>query len=111
MTGVDFGDGIPRHPAQLYEIAFLLLLGVLVVKARQGKLALYKGAPEGALFQTFMAGYLLFRLVIDFIKPTLHPYLGLNNVQVACLLGLVYYSFLVRRWAFAKPLEGKESHA
>jgi prolipoprotein diacylglyceryltransferase len=24
--GVDFGDGIPRHPTQLYEIIFLLLL-------------------------------------------------------------------------------------
>jgi phosphatidylglycerol:prolipoprotein diacylglycerol transferase len=23
---IDFGDGIPRHPTQLYEIAFLLLL-------------------------------------------------------------------------------------
>ena len=25
--GVDYGDGIPRHPAQIYEILFLLALG------------------------------------------------------------------------------------
>src|SRR5438874_12139973 len=26
--GIDFGDAIPRHPTQLYEIAFLILLGI-----------------------------------------------------------------------------------
>jgi len=26
LWAIDFGDGIPRHPTQLYEIAFLLLL-------------------------------------------------------------------------------------
>ena len=31
--GVDFGDGIPRHPTQLYEIAFLLVLIPLLYKA------------------------------------------------------------------------------
>jgi len=29
--GVDFGDGIPRHPTQLYEIAFCLLLGIALL--------------------------------------------------------------------------------
>ena len=32
---VDFGDGIPRHPTQLYEIAFLLLLIPLLYRALQ----------------------------------------------------------------------------
>ena len=50
---------------------------------------------SGRMFQWFMAGYLLFRLVIDWIKPTPHPYLGLNNIQLACIAGLIYYAWLI----------------
>lgn len=95
-VGVDFGDGIPRHPTQLYEIVFLLALGAVLLtlrrKAHQGNL------PDGALFQLFMTGYLLFRFAIDFMKPVPHPYAGLNNIQLACLAGLLYYFTLLRKW-------------
>src|SRR5450432_1248853 len=30
LWAVDFGDGVPRHPTQLYEIAFLLVLATLL---------------------------------------------------------------------------------
>ncbi|WP_211748456.1 prolipoprotein diacylglyceryl transferase family protein [Paenibacillus sp. Marseille-Q4541] len=102
ITGVDFGDGIYRHPAQLYEIAFLILLAaVLIPFYRQSR---GKGSASstrvsytsGRMFQWFMAGYLLFRFVIEWIKPTLHPYLGLNNIQLACIAGLIYYAWLIR---------------
>ncbi len=85
-TGIDFGDGILRHPTQLYEIAFLALLLLALMLLRRRKVL-----PEGGQFQLFMLTYLLFRLLIDFIKPTPHPYLGLHAIQVACLLGLLYY--------------------
>jgi hypothetical protein len=45
-----------------------------------------------------MTGYLSFRFVIDFIKPTPHPFLGLNNIQLACVAGLIYYMFLLHKW-------------
>jgi hypothetical protein len=54
--------------------------------------------PEGALFELFMTGYLLFRFLVDFIKPTVTPYLGLNNMQVACLAGLFYYIWKMKSW-------------
>lgn len=92
-TGVDFGDGIPRHPTQLYEIFLLLLLGVLLFWMKW-RMTL----PEGGLFQLFMIGYLLMRLGLDTIKPTPHPYWIFNNIQVACLIGLVYYITLLRKW-------------
>jgi hypothetical protein len=38
-----------------------------------------------------MVAYLGFRLLIDFIKPDFHPMLGLSAIQIACLLGLLYY--------------------
>lgn len=104
ITGVDFGDGILRHPTQLYEIAFFIFLaGVLLLLKRSIQQG-HTDAPDGALFQCFMMGYLLFRLGIDFIKPTPHPYFGLNNIQLACLAGIIYYYFLMRKWINGKRL-------
>ncbi|SHF39674.1 Prolipoprotein diacylglyceryl transferase [Seinonella peptonophila] len=92
ITGIDFGDGVMRHPTQLYEIVFLVFLGVLLYFIK-------KNIPlhDGALFQLFMIGYLSWRLLIDFIKPTPHPYWGLNNIQIACLLGLIYYGWICNK--------------
>ncbi|WP_308162129.1 prolipoprotein diacylglyceryl transferase family protein [Bacillus sp. ISL-18] len=90
ITGIDFGDGINRHPTQLYEIIFLLLLIIILTYLKRKQLGW-----EGFLFQLFMLGYLIFRFLIDFIKPTPHPYLILNNIQLASLLGIIYYIALV----------------
>jgi phosphatidylglycerol:prolipoprotein diacylglycerol transferase len=82
--GVDFGDGVLRHPTQLYEIAFLALVAVWAARAR---------LPErGDLFRAFMVLYLGFRLAVEFIKPDAGEYLGLTGIQVACLAGLTYYA-------------------
>ncbi len=79
--GVDFGDGIARHPTQAYEILFLLLLGFYVW--RRGK----HPYGNGLLFRVFLTAYLLWRLLIDLIKP--QPLMGgLNAIQWACLAGL-----------------------
>lgn len=84
--GVDFGDGIPRHPTQLYEIVFLLALALaLWVRSHYP----YR---SGALFQYYFAAYLSFRLLIDCLKPDFHPVLGLSAIQFACLLGLLYFT-------------------
>lgn len=84
--GIDFGDGIPRHPTQLYEIGFLLLLMVfLKVRSRYS-------IQSGDLFKFFMISYLSFRLLIDSIKPDFQPILGLSAIQIACVLALIYYA-------------------
>ncbi len=92
--GVDFGDGIARHPTQLYEVAFLVVLffglwGCANTTARAQNPTPLK---EGDLFKIYMIAYLGFRLLIDFIKPEFRPILGLSAVQIACLGGLVYYA-------------------
>jgi prolipoprotein diacylglyceryltransferase len=84
--GVDFGDGVPRHPTQLYEIAFLGgWAALLFVRRRQ--------LPHsGDRFRSFMIGYLAFRLLIDTIKPVPYAYFGLlSGIQLLCLGGLCYY--------------------
>jgi phosphatidylglycerol---prolipoprotein diacylglyceryl transferase len=88
---VDFGDHILRHPTQLYEIIFLLSL-LLYLQYRQRK-----PMQQGDLFRFFMICYLSFRWAIDFIKPDFHPLLGMSAIQIACLLGLVYYRQAMRR--------------
>jgi phosphatidylglycerol---prolipoprotein diacylglyceryl transferase len=88
---VDFGDHILRHPTQLYEIIFLLGL-LLYLQYRQ-----QKPLEQGDLFRFFMICYLSFRWAIDFIKPDFHPLLGMSAIQIACLLGLIYYRQAMRR--------------
>jgi len=83
--GVDFGDGIARHPTQLYEIGALVFLGVLTGTC--GK----RLTTDGDRFKLFMVAYLAFRLLLDFFKPGL-PVYGLTTIQWACVIGLGYYT-------------------
>lgn len=77
---VNLGDGIGRHPVQIYEILFLLLLGILVSTRRPW--------PEGVRFRIVLGGYLAWRLAIDFFKP--QPLLaGLNLIQWSCVAGIL----------------------
>lgn len=86
FTGMDLGDGVLRHPVALYEILFLLLFWGVLYWLRK-TLAL----QNGALFKMFLIGYLLFRFVLDFIKPHFTFGIGLSSIQVACVLGILYY--------------------
>jgi phosphatidylglycerol:prolipoprotein diacylglycerol transferase len=80
--GVDFGDGIPRHPTQLYEVVFLAVLAFVLWRWNS------RSHETGVVFRCFMTAYLGWRLAIDFLKP--QPLVhGLNMIQWACVAGLV----------------------
>jgi len=103
--GVDFGDGIRRHPTQLYEIVFLLaLIPVLARVLRsfplpsEADIGPAMRFRSGDVFKAFMVAYLSFRLFSDFIKPYPRVFLGLGTIQWACVLILLYYSRDVVRW-------------
>ncbi len=95
--GVDFGDGIRRHPTQLYEIVFLLvLIPCLYWVTRQiGGSGRFQ---TGDVFKLFMVGYMGCRLLCDFIKPYPRVLLGLGTIQWVCVLVLLYYANDVWRW-------------
>ncbi|SHL64821.1 Prolipoprotein diacylglyceryltransferase [Chitinophaga jiangningensis] len=101
--GMHLGDAYLRHPAALYEIVFLMgLWAVLAATSRQVRLV------SGGRFKLFMIAYLLFRFLLDFIKPGFRFSFGLGSIQIACLLGLLYYAPSI---FFPKRLIQKEIYA
>jgi prolipoprotein diacylglyceryltransferase len=77
---IDFGDG-PRHPAQLYDIAALAVIGAaLAIRAKN------RHRP-GALFRLFIASYCVYRFGVEFLKPSWKPYACLSAIQLACAIG------------------------
>ena len=94
--GIDFGDGVHRHPTQLYEIAFAGLLAWGLAHWRE-RLA---DCP-GLQFKLMLVAYLGWRLAVDGIKPVPYVYpLGLSGIQWVCLAALlVYLPATVRLWA------------
>lgn len=91
--GVDFGDGVRRHPTQLYDIAVVLALAAAVNRR-------FERVP-GLAFKLFLAGYLAWRALIDGFKPVPHAYAGgLSGIQWVCLAALgVYLPVVARAWA------------
>ena len=86
--GVDFGDGMRRHPAQLYEIVALMLIAAWAIAARRRIGA--ERLLEGDAFRGFMSLYLVFRLALEAIKPEPRLVFGLSAIQLACVLGVLY---------------------
>jgi phosphatidylglycerol---prolipoprotein diacylglyceryl transferase len=86
--GVDFGDGVPRHPVQLYEAAVMAaFLGLFLLLLRQGhQLAVRTG------FYLFVGVYAGQRFAWEFLKPY-GTVLGQLNLFHLLSLALVAYAF------------------
>lgn len=95
--GIDFGDGIARHPTQLYDILFVLVFGTALLTLKDR----WQSKP-GLLFKLYLSGYLFWRLAVDGIKPVPYDYgWGLSGIQVVCLLALMcYLPFVVNQFYF-----------
>jgi phosphatidylglycerol---prolipoprotein diacylglyceryl transferase len=84
---VDFGDGVRRHPTQLYDIAFVLAFGALLYRWRHELAQI-----PGLRFKWFLAGYLIWRVAVDMLKPVPVAYpLGLSGLQWLALIFLAGY--------------------
>ena len=84
---VDFGDGVRRHPTQLYDIAFVVALACLLSAWHQ------LARVPGLRFKLFLAAYLLWRLVVDMLKPVPFAYPGgLSGLQCLCVAFLITYA-------------------
>lgn len=91
--GHDFGDGVPRHPTQLYEMLFAGVLWVGLARARP-----LLAREPGLRFKLLLSAYLLCRLMVDALKPVPYAFFGhWSGIQVVCAVALVFYLPLVTR--------------
>ena len=91
--GVDFGDGVRRHPVQLYEsLAMALMFALLVWRLRTGdRFWLANG------FYIAVGWYGLQRFAWEFIKPYATVVGPFNVFHLVCLALVLYALLMIRR--------------
>ncbi|MGA2033179.1 MAG: prolipoprotein diacylglyceryl transferase family protein [Thermoguttaceae bacterium] len=84
--GVDFGDGLPRHPTQLYESAFHLAAAIVLWRLQQ------QGKFQGQLVRIYLVAYFIYRFGTEFIRPEAKLWLGLTGYQLAALVLVPFFA-------------------
>lgn len=91
--GVDFGDGVNRHPVQLYESAAMMafLVAFIVLLRARNRFIVANG------FYLFVGWYGLQRFFWEFLKP--YPLIAgpFNLFQILCAALLSYSLIMVSR--------------
>jgi phosphatidylglycerol:prolipoprotein diacylglycerol transferase len=77
--GVDFGDGLRRHPTQLYEFAFHSTAALMLAWFQR------RGWFRGQIIKLYIIAYLIYRIITEWIRPEPRMELGLTGYQWACL--------------------------
>jgi prolipoprotein diacylglyceryltransferase len=95
--GVDFGDGVPRHPVQLYESAAMaiFLAAFLWAARRESALVLRAG------FYLFIGVYAGQRFLWEFLKPygtVLGPFNLFHLLSAALVLYAVVFARREMQW-------------
>jgi phosphatidylglycerol---prolipoprotein diacylglyceryl transferase len=113
--GMDLGDGVPRHPTQIYEIVVLAAMVVPLWRLARRTMAVaattgVDAAPpqatvlcEGDAFKAFMVAYMALRVAVDFAKPYPAVFLGLGVLQWAAVVTIAWYAPDIRRWLSGTP--------
>jgi phosphatidylglycerol---prolipoprotein diacylglyceryl transferase len=114
--GMDLGDGVPRHPTQIYEMVVLAAMVVplwrlarrtMAVAATTETIEAGDGTSgrlrEGDAFKAFMIAYLGLRLGVDFLKPYPAVFFGLGVLQWACVATIAWYGRDIWRWVRPSP--------
>jgi phosphatidylglycerol---prolipoprotein diacylglyceryl transferase len=90
---VELGDGIARHPVQLYESAAMLLFLIVFFAFPKAR-----AFQADRLFYSFIAFYAGQRFIWEFLKPYPPVMLGLNVFHFL-MLGLLIYAVTYSRRA------------
>jgi phosphatidylglycerol:prolipoprotein diacylglycerol transferase len=89
--GVDFGDGVARHPTQLYEAAFHGGMAFLLSRLRG------EGRYPRQLMKLYILSYLLYRFATEFIRPEARVFEGLTGYQLLALAMAPLFAWLWKR--------------
>ena len=93
LPGYDFGDGVPRHPVQLYEgFALLAFFGLAFVALVRGWASWWRRG-----FYYFCLFYGAQRFGWEFLKPYPEIVLGLNLFHILSLAMICYGVVMLRR--------------
>jgi len=101
--GVDFGDGVPRHPTQLYEVAFhLSAAAVLWVLERGNRFPRQR-------FKLYLIAYCVYRFATEFVRPEVRLWGGLTGYQWTALallpvIGILWWQDRPTTTASAAPV-------
>ena len=91
--GVDFGDGIARHPVQLYESAAMLLFLLIYLREISRGSELFR--THG--FYLFVGWYACQRFAWEFLKPYPALIAPFNIFHIVCAILLAYSILMLRR--------------
>jgi phosphatidylglycerol---prolipoprotein diacylglyceryl transferase len=98
---VRFGDGLPRHPTQLYEFVFHATAACVLAWLQA------RGRLRGQLIKLYILAYLVYRFASEFIRPEPVLGLGLTGYQWATLaLMPVFVLLWIQDRRGAAPAEG-----
>jgi phosphatidylglycerol:prolipoprotein diacylglycerol transferase len=86
--GIDFGDGLRRHPTQLYEFAFHLTGAVLLARFQAW------GWFRSELIKLYIITYLIYRFATEYIRPEPILWLDLSVYQWAALVFVPVFAWL-----------------
>jgi phosphatidylglycerol---prolipoprotein diacylglyceryl transferase len=92
--GINFGDGIRRHPTQIYESLFFLIMFFYLQKKKK------ENPKPGKLFQLLLVDYFIFRFFLEFIKFEPKEVWGLTIYQIIAIIALAYLlrSNIIKLW-------------
>jgi prolipoprotein diacylglyceryltransferase len=96
--GVDFGDGVHRHPVQLYETAAMIVLAFGLRAIAPPRFA------QGGRFRVFLISYFGWRLAVDFLKPSVR-FGDITVLQWCCIGALVWYMGDLWRMLFSSSVD------
>jgi prolipoprotein diacylglyceryltransferase len=95
----NFGDGVLRHPVQLYESFTLAIFSLYVVYIYFKNINYF----ENYIFYQFILLYATQRFIWEFLKPYESVFFSLNVFQLFCL-GLIFYALFYLKKGFYEKL-------
>jgi phosphatidylglycerol:prolipoprotein diacylglycerol transferase len=99
---VDFGDGVMRHPTQLYESAFHLVMAGVLAWLYRARLC------RGQLIKLYILAYLAYRFVTEFIRPEPEFALAFTAYQWTCM---GFFPVFVGLWVYDARNEATPTEA
>lgn len=85
--GVNFGDGVLRHPTEIYEAVFMLGMFIYLESIKN------KVKEPGKMFRILMLGYFIFRFFNEFLRTEPVVFFGLTFYQVVSVFVIFYFIF------------------